>query len=63
MKKSTITAICLSIVHHSPLLTNIGRSLVFRDQERSEMILGKSKLVDSIILRPGDLRDDVRVSY
>jgi len=44
------------------VLTNIVRSLVFRYQEKCEKMLSSSKLVDSIVLRPGDLVDDIRVS-
>ena len=44
------------------LFTNIGRSLVFRDQERCEMLLEESDLVDTITLRPGDLIDGERDS-
>ena len=42
------------------VFTNIIRSFVFRSQERCEKLLQKSKLVDTIVLRPGDLVDDVR---
>ena len=42
------------------LFTNIGRSLVLRDQERCEMLLEESDLVDTITLRPGDLIDGER---
>jgi len=42
------------------LFTNIGRSLVFRDQEKCEILLENSKLVDSVTLRPGDLIDTPR---
>ena len=44
------------------VLTNIGRSIVFRYQDRCEKILDDSKLVDTIVLRPGDLKDEERVS-
>jgi hypothetical protein len=44
------------------VLTNVFRSLVFRYQEKCEKLLSKSDLVDSIVLRPGDLLDDLRVS-
>lgn len=44
------------------VLTNAFRSLVFRYQEKCEKLLSKSNLVDSIVLRPGDLLDDLRVS-
>jgi len=42
------------------VLTNAFRSLVFRYQEKCEKLLSKSNLVDTIILRPGDLLDDLR---
>ena len=42
------------------LLTNLGRSLVFRDQERAELLLEESAVVDTITLRPGDLVDEQR---
>jgi hypothetical protein len=44
------------------VLTNIARSLVFREQYRGEKyILQQAKHIDTIILRPGDLTDDERV--
>lgn len=45
------------------VFTNIFRSMVFRYQEKCEKLLSASKLVDTIILRPGDLVDDIRVSW
>lgn len=42
------------------VITNAVRSLVFRYQEKCEKLLSRSTLVDSIVLRPGDLLDDVR---
>lgn len=42
------------------LFTNIGRSLVFRDQEKCEILLENSKLIDTVTLRPGDLIDTPR---
>lgn len=42
------------------VMTNICRSLVFRYQEKCEKLLLSSNLVDVIILRPGDLVDNVR---
>jgi len=42
------------------IFTNIMRSLVFRSQERCEKLLMKSDVVDTIVLRPGDLVDDIR---
>lgn len=45
-----------------PLLTNIMRSMVFRYHEMAERLLESSTVIDSVILRPGDLIDDERVS-
>ena len=47
------------------VLTNIVRSVVFQSQDLAEIILEKNELVDTVILRPGDLRDEhrVRLSY
>lgn len=45
-----------------PLVTNIFRSMVFRYQDMAERLLESSSLVDTVILRPGDLVDDERVS-
>lgn len=42
------------------VFTNIVRSLVFREQFRGEHILQKTKEIDTIILRPGDLTDEIR---
>lgn len=44
------------------VFTNIFLSMVFRYQEKCEKLLSASRLVDTIILRPGDLVDDIRVS-
>ena len=44
------------------MITNIALSLVFRYQEKCEKLLEASSLVDSIVLRPGDLMDAERVS-
>merc|ERR1719162_1365860 len=46
--------------HLVTLLTNIGRSLVFRSQERAEKLLLRSGIVDTIVLRPGDLTNEIR---
>jgi hypothetical protein len=43
------------------VLTNIFRSVVFQSQDMAEIILERNDLVDTIVLRPGDLRDDIRV--
>ena len=45
------------------VMTNILRSMVFRYQAKCEMLLSSSNLVDTIVLRPGDLVDDRRVSF
>lgn len=45
-----------------PLVTNIIQSVVFRYQEMTEQLLEQSTLVETIILRPGDLADEERVS-
>jgi len=42
------------------LFTNIGRSLVFRDQEKCEILLENNNLIDTVTLRPGDLIDTPR---
>lgn len=42
------------------VLTNIMRSLVFRSQEQCEKLLLSSDIVDTIVLRPGDLVDEKR---
>ena len=44
------------------MITNIALSLVFRYQEKCEKLLEASSLVDSIVLRPGDLMEAERVS-
>lgn len=43
-----------------PLLTNALHSMVFRYQDMTEKILSASTLIDTVILRPGDLVDDER---
>jgi hypothetical protein len=45
-----------------PLVTNIIHSVVFRYQEMAERILEESNVVETVILRPGDLVDDERDS-
>jgi hypothetical protein len=45
-----------------PVLTNAFHSMVFRYQDMTERLLEESSLLDSVILRPGDLVDDERVS-
>lgn len=55
---------CLSQAPYEmvPLLTNIFRSMVFRYHDMAERLLESSSLIDTVILRPGDLVDDERVS-
>jgi len=65
VEKIRIVRISDLCVTHPPwhlvtVLTNIGRSLVFRDQERCENLLRGSEVVDSIVLRPGDLTSQAR---
>jgi hypothetical protein len=43
-----------------PLMTNIVHSVVFRYQEMAERILEESTLVETVVLRPGDLADEER---
>lgn len=45
-----------------PLVTNALHSMVFRYQDMTERLLEESKVLDTVILRPGDLVDDERVS-
>ena len=45
-----------------PLLTNILQSMVFRYQDMTERLLEESKVLETVILRPGDLVDEERVS-
>lgn len=42
--------------------TNLFQSMVFRYQDMTERILQESPHIDTIILRPGDLTDEERVS-
>ena len=46
--------------HFVPLLTNIIHSMVFKYQEMTERLLESSSLIDTIVLRPGDLCDEER---
>lgn len=48
--------------HFVPLVTNILRSMVFRYHDMAERLLESSTLIDTVILRPGDLIDEERVS-
>lgn len=45
-----------------PLVTNALQSMVFRYQDMTERLLEESKVLDTVILRPGDLVDEERVS-
>jgi hypothetical protein len=49
--------------HFIPLVTNTMHSMVFRYQEMAENLLSRSELVDSVVIRPGDLVDDERVRF
>lgn len=40
-----------------PVFTNMIQSMVFRYQDMAERVLEESSLVDTVILRPGDLTD------
>ena len=44
-----------------PLVTNAVQSVVFRYQDMAERLLEESSLVDTVVLRPGDLTDEERV--
>ena len=59
-----ISDLCLSKQPWSlvPLVTNIIQSMVFRYQDMTERLIDESTVVDTIILRPGDLTDEERVS-
>ncbi|CAJ1943116.1 unnamed protein product [Cylindrotheca closterium] len=46
--------------HFVPLVTNMVQSVVFRYQEMTERMLDQSTLVETVILRPGDLVDEER---
>lgn len=46
-----------------PLVTNALHSMVFRYHDMTERILEESKVLDTVILRPGDLVDEERVSF
>jgi NAD(P)H-binding len=46
--------------HLVPLVTNMVQSLVFRYQDMAEQLLASTNLLDTIIIRPGDLVDDER---
>jgi hypothetical protein len=45
-----------------PLIVNAFHSMVFRYQEMAEQLLQQSTLLETVIIRPGDLVDDERVS-
>ena len=46
--------------HFVPLLTNIFHSMVFRYHDMTDEMLKASSLIDTVILRPGDLVDEER---
>jgi hypothetical protein len=46
--------------HFIPLLTNAIHSMVFRYQDMAEQLLESSQVIDTVILRPGDLTDEDR---
>ena len=43
-----------------PWVTNVFQSMVFRYQDMTEQILRSSPVLETVILRPGDLVDDLR---
>jgi hypothetical protein len=45
-----------------PLIVNAFHSMVFRYQEMAEQLLQQSTLLETVIIRPGDLVDEERVS-
>jgi hypothetical protein len=47
--------------HFVPLVTNVVQSVVFRYHEMAEQLLESSSLVETVVLRPGDLVDEERV--
>jgi uncharacterized protein YbjT (DUF2867 family) len=46
--------------HFVPIVTNAMYSMVFRYQDMAERLLCASRLVETVILRPGDLVDEER---
>jgi hypothetical protein len=46
--------------HFVPMITNTMYSMVFRYQDMAERLLDASRLVETVILRPGDLVDEER---
>jgi hypothetical protein len=48
--------------HFVPVITNAVHSMVFRYQEMTEQLLESSSMLETVVLRPGDLVDDDRVS-
>ena len=44
-----------------PLVTNVIQSVVFRYHEMAENLLESSSMIETVVLRPGDLVDDERV--
>ena len=45
-----------------PVITNALQSMVFRYQEMAEQLLQQSTMLETVVLRPGDLIDEERVS-
>jgi hypothetical protein len=45
-----------------PVIANAVHSMVFRYQEMTEQLLESSSMLETVVLRPGDLVDDDRVS-
>jgi hypothetical protein len=48
--------------HFVPVITNAVHSMVFRYQEMTEQLLESNSMLETVVLRPGDLVDDDRVS-
>lgn len=46
--------------HIVPIVTNAMYSMVFRYQDMAERLLSASRLIETVILRPGDLVDEER---
>ena len=57
-----ISDLCVSFQpwHFIPMLTNALQSMVFRYQDMTERLLEASPVLDTVVLRPGDLTDDDR---
>jgi hypothetical protein len=46
--------------HFVPIVTNAMQSMVFRYQDMTERLLDASSIVETVVLRPGDLTDEER---